>query len=188
MGLLNFLRKLKRSETEARLLILGLDNSGKTTILKKLSEEDISHITPTQGFNIKSLNHGDFKLNVWDIGGQKSIRPYWRNYFESSDAIIYVIDSADRRRMEETGIELQALLEEEKLAGIPLLIFANKQDLLNSLTAAELTKGLNLHAIRDRTWQIFACSGKDGSGLQAGMEFLVQELNEKFKMKGKVKA
>mmetsp|Transcript_33009 Transcript_33009/g.47702 ORF Transcript_33009/g.47702 Transcript_33009/m.47702 type:complete len:91 (-) Transcript_33009:34-306(-) len=90
--------------------------------------------------------------------------------------------------MEETGIELQALLEEEKLAGIPLLIFANKQDLLNSLTAAELTKGLNLHAIRDRTWQIFACSGKDGSGLQAGMEFLVQELNEKFKMKGKVKA
>jgi hypothetical protein len=69
MGLLDFLRKLKRPETEARLLILGLDNSGKTTILKKLSEEDISNITPTQGFNIKSLVHGDFKLNVWDIGG-----------------------------------------------------------------------------------------------------------------------
>jgi ADP-ribosylation factor-like protein 3 len=71
MGLLDFLRKLKRPETEARLLILGLDNSGKTTILKKLSEEDISHITPTQGFNIKSLTHGDFKLNVWDIGGTR---------------------------------------------------------------------------------------------------------------------
>ncbi len=69
MGLLNFLRKLKRTETEARILILGLDNSGKTTILKKLSEEDITHITPTQGFNIKSLVQGDFKLNVWDIGG-----------------------------------------------------------------------------------------------------------------------
>ena len=56
--------------------MLGLDNSGKTTILKKLSEEDISHIMPTQGFNIKSLMHEGFKLNVWDIGGQKSIRPY----------------------------------------------------------------------------------------------------------------
>ncbi len=69
MGLLDFLRKLKRPETEARLLILGLDNSGKTTILKKLSEEDITQVTPTQGFNIKSLAHGEFKLNVWDIGG-----------------------------------------------------------------------------------------------------------------------
>ena len=69
MGLLNFLRSMKRTETEARILILGLDNSGKTTILKKLSDEDISHITPTQGFNIKSLVQGDFKLNVWDIGG-----------------------------------------------------------------------------------------------------------------------
>ena len=58
-------------------MVLGLDNSGKTTILKKLSEEDISHIMPTQGFNIKSLMQDGFKLNVWDIGGQKSIRPYW---------------------------------------------------------------------------------------------------------------
>ena len=70
--------------------MLGLDNSGKTTILKKLSEEDISHIMPTQGFNIKSLMHEGFKLNVWDIGGQKSIRPYWRNYFDQTDALVYV--------------------------------------------------------------------------------------------------
>jgi ADP-ribosylation factor-like protein 3 len=69
MGLLDFLRKLKRPETEARLLILGLDNSGKTTILKKLSEEDITQIAPTQGFHIKSLSHGEFKLNIWDVGG-----------------------------------------------------------------------------------------------------------------------
>lgn len=134
------------------MLVLGLDNSGKTTILKKLSDEDISTIMPTQGFNIKSLMHDGFKLNVWDIGGsfidliqsqiklillmlgQKSIRPYWRNYFDQTDALvscvvfelnpsifmrerfahlqIYVIDSADRRRIEETGVELQQLLDE----------------------------------------------------------------------------
>lgn len=154
MGLLTLLRKLKKvkirfkiglqsfyllshfflqSDHEARLLVLGLDNSGKTTILKKLSDEDITQIMPTQGFNIKSLMHDGFKLNVWDIGGQKSIRPYWRNYYDQTDALvsltcffyfcvhfylydfvikIYVIDSADRKRIEETGVELQQLLDE----------------------------------------------------------------------------
>ncbi len=70
MGLLSLLRKLKKNDNEARLLVLGLDNAGKTTILKALSEEDISHIMPTQGFNIKSLMRDGFKLNVWDIGGK----------------------------------------------------------------------------------------------------------------------
>ena len=104
MGLLSLLKKLKKNEKEARILILGLDNSGKTTILKRLSDEDISTITPTQGFNVKSLVQNDLNLNVWDIGGQKSIRPYWRNYFDHTDAQIYVIDSSDQKRMEETGI------------------------------------------------------------------------------------
>ena len=66
---------------------LGLDNSGKTTCLKKLSDEDISHISPTQGFNIKSLSQEGFKLNAWDIGGQKAIRAYWPNYFENTDVL-----------------------------------------------------------------------------------------------------
>ncbi len=105
--------------------MLGLDNSGKTTILKKLSDEDITHIMPTQGFNIKSLIRDGFKLNVWDIGGQKSIRPYWRNYYDQTDALIYVIDSADRRRMEESGVELQQLLDEERLSHVPLMVSAH---------------------------------------------------------------
>merc|ERR1712176_637452 len=117
----------------------GRDNAGKTTILKKMSEEDISTIMPTQGFNIKSLVQGDFKLNVWDIGGQQSIRPYWSNYFEASDALVYVIDSSDTRRLEESGQELKELLAEDKLGGIPLLIFANKQDLLQAVPADEIS-------------------------------------------------
>lgn len=120
---------------------------------------------------------GQFKLNVWDVGGQKSIRPYWRNYFDSTDAMIYVIDSADRRRMEETGIELQQLLEEDRLAGVPLLIFANKQDLLTALSPTEISEGLNLHSIRDRQWQILPCSAMNGEGLQEGFDFLLHELN-----------
>merc|ERR1712083_658573 len=144
MGLLSILKKMKKDEKEARILMLGLDNAGKTTILKKMSEEDISQIQPTQGFNIKSLQHGDFKLNVWDIGGQKTIRPYWSNYFESSDALVYVIDSSDTRRLEESGEELKELLAEEKLGSIPILIYANKQDLFQASPADEISATLEL--------------------------------------------
>lgn len=70
MGILDrLIRTMKRNDREVRIIILGLDNSGKTTIIKKLSNEDVQHITPTQGFNIKSLERGDFKMNVWDVGG-----------------------------------------------------------------------------------------------------------------------
>mmetsp|Transcript_11074 Transcript_11074/g.18107 ORF Transcript_11074/g.18107 Transcript_11074/m.18107 type:complete len:179 (-) Transcript_11074:370-906(-) len=175
MGLLTLLRKLKSTSSEFRILVLGLDNAGKTTILKKLSDEDITHIMPTQGFNVKSVQHEGIKLNMWDIGGQKTIRPYWRNYYESTDALIYVIDSADRRRIDETGMELNALLEEDKLAGTPLLIYANKQDLLTALPAKEIAESLNLHSIRDRKWQIQACSAKNGEGLTEGLEWLMKE-------------
>ena len=104
--------------------------------------------------------HDGFKLNVWDIGGQKSIRPYWRNYYDQTDALIYVIDSADRRRMEETGVELNQLLDEERLSQVPLLVMANKQDLLNALSPGEITTELGLNELRERTWQILPCSAK----------------------------
>jgi len=172
------IRKLKKTDREARLLVLGLDNAGKTTILKTLSEEDITHIMPTQGFNIKSITHEGFKLNVWDIGGQKTIRAYWKNYFDSTDALVYVIDSADRKRIKECGEELKSLLEEDKLAGIPLLIFANKQDLKHAIPAEELAEKLNLNMINDRMWSIVACSAKNNTGLQEGMEWMVQTINK----------
>jgi len=97
---------LKKTEKEVRILVLGLDNSGKTTILKSLSNEDISQISPTHGFNIKNLSHDGFKLNVWDVGGQKALREYWANYFDNTDALVYVIDSSDEKRLQESGLEL----------------------------------------------------------------------------------
>lgn len=91
-GLLSILRKLRAApEKELRLLLLGLDNAGKTTILKTLASEDITHITPTAGFNIKSVISDGFKLNVWDIGGQRKIRPYWKNYFENTDVLVIIV-------------------------------------------------------------------------------------------------
>jgi len=180
MGLLALLRKLKSTpDQELRILLLGLDNAGKTTLLKQLASEDITQITPTQGFNIKSVQSSGFKLNVWDIGGQRRIRPYWKNYFEHTDVLIYVIDSADRKRFEETGVELGELLDEEKLSGVPVLIFANKQDLLNAAPAAEIAEGLNLHSIRDRQWQIQPCSAFTSEGVKDGMEWMCKNIKRK---------
>lgn len=179
MGLLDMLRKLKKSDKELRVLLLGLDNAGKTTILKKLSDEEITHIMPTQGFNIKSLVQNGFKLNVWDIGGQKSIRPYWENYFDGTDCLVYVIDSSDEARVEETGEELNTLLEQDQLAGVPVLVFANKQDMDSSLTAKEILEALNLDNIRDRKWHIQACSAKTGDGVNDGMSWVLKTVADK---------
>merc|ERR1711924_554563 len=125
------------------------------------------------------MGHEGFKLNVWDIGGQKTIRQYWSNYFDSCDLLCYVIDSSDTRRLEESGQELRELLAEDKLGGVPLLVFANKQDLLNATPADEITEALALGSIADRTWTIQACSAKTGDGLQEGMEWIVGRCQEK---------
>ncbi|GAA5811556.1 ADP-ribosylation factor-like protein 2 [Mucor flavus] len=138
MGLLTILKKNRQNEKEMRILMLGLDNAGKTTILKRINGEAIDTISPTLGFNIKTLEHEGFKLNIWDVGGQKSIRSYWRNYFEQTDALIWVVDSADRLRLGDCKRELGLLLQEERLAGATLLVFANKQDISGALSEAEI--------------------------------------------------
>ncbi|RZB73454.1 Arf domain containing protein, partial [Asbolus verrucosus] len=166
-------------ERELRLLLLGLDNAGKTTILKTLASEDVTHITPTAGFNIKSVISEGFKLNVWDIGGQRKIRPYWKNYFENTDILIYVVDSSDKKRLEETGIELYELLTDDKLQDVPLLVYANKQDLPESLTAADLAQALGLPSIKDRPWQIQACTAVHGEGVREGMEWVCKSIKKK---------
>ena len=85
MGFHNLIKKYKQKECEVRILILGLDNAGKTTIVKKLKGEDVNTISPTLGFNIETLEFGGINLNIWDIGGQISLRAYWKNYFEETD-------------------------------------------------------------------------------------------------------
>ena len=160
-------------------MILGLDNAGKTTILRKLSDEDITTTTPTQGFNIKSVLHSGFKLNVWDIGGQKTIRPYWRNYYENTEALIYVVDAADRKRVDEAGYELNEILGEDKLATVPLLVFANKSDLLQAQSADDIAESLSLRRIvvfpalsrpriRMRAWGRVV--GRAGTGWSVGRQ------------------
>ena len=90
MGLLELLKSMKKTDEEAKLLILGLDNAGKTTILKNLSQEESTDTTPTQGFNVKAVISDSFKLNLWDIGGQEEIRQYWKYYFEKVSGLVSI--------------------------------------------------------------------------------------------------
>ncbi|CAM9379726.1 unnamed protein product [Lampetra fluviatilis] len=170
--------KISRFETVMREGRRGSQLHGAASIFSEGGEKEGIRM---RGFNIKSVQSQGFKLNVWDIGGQRKIRPYWRNYFENTDVLIYVIDSADRKRFEETGQELAELLEEEKLSGVPVLVFANKQDLLTAAPASEIAEGLNLHTIRDRVWQIQACSALTGEGVQDGMNWVCKNVNAKKK-------
>ncbi|XP_057804183.1 ADP-ribosylation factor-like protein 2 isoform X2 [Salvia miltiorrhiza] len=141
MGLLSIIRKIKRKEKEMRILMVGLDNSGKTTIVMKINGEDTSVISPTLGFNIKTMAYQKYTLNIWDVGGQRTIRSYWRNYFEQTDGLVWVVDSSDLRRLDDCKYELDNLLKEERLSGASLLIFANKQDIQGSLSPDEIAKG-----------------------------------------------
>lgn len=139
MGLLDLLKKLKKSDKEAKLLVLGLDNAGKTTLLRQLTKEDPEGTEPTQGFNVKTILHDGFKLNVWDIGGQKKIREYWVNYYDNVNGIVFVIDSSDEGRVKECKETFNYLMSEEKLEKVPILVFANKQDLEFSLKPDEVS-------------------------------------------------
>ncbi|CAG9859652.1 unnamed protein product [Phyllotreta striolata] len=176
MGFLTVLKKMKQKEKEMRILLLGLDNAGKTTILKRFNGEPINTISPTLGFNIKTLEHNGFKLNMWDVGGQKSLRSYWRNYFECTDGLIWVVDSADKRRLEDCKAELNTLLKEERLAGATLLVFANKQDLPGALGLDELRSVLELDDIKTHHWRIISCSAVTGENLLAGMDWVVSDI------------
>ena len=89
MGLLDLLKNFKKGG-DAKILVLGLDNAGKTTLLKNLSQEQVNNTEPTKGFNVKTLVHEKFNLNVWDLGGQQEIRQYWTYYFEKCDGIVKI--------------------------------------------------------------------------------------------------
>ncbi|MCJ1379483.1 ADP-ribosylation factor-like protein 2 [Xylographa soralifera] len=111
--MLSVLRKARLKDKEMRILMLGLDNAGKTTIVKRIMNEDITTVSPTLGFIIKTIDYEGYKLNIWDVGGQKTLRSYWRNYFEKTDALIWVVDATDRIRIHDCKDELAGLLLEE---------------------------------------------------------------------------
>lgn len=119
--------------------------------------------SPTRifGFRFVSIN-----FEVWDLGGQTSIRPYWRCYYANTDAVIYVVDASDHERIGTSGAELKSMLDEEELKDAALLVFANKQDMGNALSAADISERLGLTELRDRQYSCFNLDGQFSSAVQ----------------------
>lgn len=170
-GLLSYFSGLFGTK-ERRILILGLDGAGKTTILYRLQVGEVVTTIPTIGFNVETVSYKNLKFQVWDLGGQTSIRPYWRCYYANTDAIIYVVDSMDKDRIGISKTELLTMLEEEELKKAILVVFANKQDLEGCLTVTEVANALGLATLKSRKYQIFKTSATKGEGLDEAMEWL----------------
>jgi ADP-ribosylation factor-like protein 1 len=134
---------------------------------------------PTIGFNVETVSYKNIKFQVWDLGGQTSIRPYWRCYYNQTQAIIYVVDSCDSDRLPTSREEFQALLDEEELKDAAILVYANKQDLPGALSDAEVAEGLGLTGMTTRQWAIFKTSAIKGEGLFEGLDWLSNALKNK---------
>ncbi|CAF1018729.1 unnamed protein product, partial [Adineta ricciae] len=160
-----------------RVLIMGLDASGKTTILYRLKLGETITTIPTIGFNVESVTYKRTDLTIWDVGGRDKIRALMRHYFANTQAIMYVIDANDRERLPEATEGLLKVLPEDELRGIPILIYMNKMDLKISLTQEELIKEMRLNDIRDRPWHVQPCSATHGDGLFEGLDWLMRAIN-----------
>merc|ERR1712194_61240 len=102
-------------KTEMRILMVGLDAAGKTTILYKLKLGEVVTTIPTIGFNVETVEYKNLSFTVWDVVGQDKIRPLWRHYYQGTNGLIYVVDSNDRDRVEDAREELTKMLNEDEM-------------------------------------------------------------------------
>merc|ERR1712146_373134 len=157
---------------DCRILMVGLDAAGKTTILYKLKLGEVVTTIPTIGFNVETVEYKNISFTVWDVGGQDKIRPLWRHYYQNTQGLIFVVDSNDRDRVGEARDELHRMLNEDELRDAVLLVFANKQDLPHAIMQAEITEKLGLQSLARRTWYIQSTCATSGEGLYEGLDWL----------------
>lgn len=177
MGLLvsSFIDEIvNRFRKPTSILILGLDNAGKTQVLYCMKlDHPISNTVPTLGFNLEEFQYKNLSIKAWDLGGQTKFRTMWHHYFEDVNGIIFVIDSQDRSRFADAKNELENLLNNEKLADVPFLVFANKQDLPEAAEITEIKRKFDweelskLHDIH-----IVACIASENHKINVGLDWL----------------
>nr|XP_046245228.1 ADP-ribosylation factor 1-like [Scatophagus argus] len=161
---------------QAQVLMLGLDGSGKTTLLYKLKYNESVVTVPTVGFNVETLetDRRSPGLTVWDVGGQKKMRPHWKHHYADTAGLVFVVDSWDQKRLDEARKELHRVLRYESLRGVPLVVLANKQDLQEALSPETLCLKLDLGTVCEgRAWFIQPCSATTGMGLEEGFRRIV---------------
>ncbi|XP_047967408.1 ADP-ribosylation factor-related protein 1-like [Salvia hispanica] len=182
-SLLDGLWKYAFSKMEFHVLILGIDKSGKTTLLEKLKSQYSNleglppdRIVPTVGLNIGRIEVSNTKLAFWDLGGQLALRSIWEKYYDEAHAVIYVVDAACPSRFEDSKSALEKALRHEDLQGAPVLILANKQDLEEAVSTDELAQYLDINKLDGRDFKFQAVSAFDGSGIKEGVNWLVDAM------------
>jgi len=175
---MGWIRTLLGSSKEMRILMVGLDAAGKTTILYKLKLGEVVTTIPTIGFNVETVEYKNISFTVWDVGGQDKIRTLWRHYYQNTDGLIFVVDSNDQDRFDDAKQELHKMLGEDELRDAVVLVFANKQDLPKAKTAAEITEKLGLSSMHSRKWYIQPCCATTGDGLYEGLDWLSSTLTK----------
>ncbi|KAL3281007.1 hypothetical protein HHI36_004231 [Cryptolaemus montrouzieri] len=163
---------------EYRILMIGLDGAGKTTILYKLKLGETITTIPTIGFNVETVQHKNIIFSVWDVGGQDKLRCLWRHYFQNTHGIIFVVDSSDVDRLKDSSIELRLILEEYELRNAVVLIMANKQDVPGAISTADIADLMKLHEIRNRKWYIQSTCALQMIGLNEGLNWLASEISK----------
>jgi len=166
------------STREMRVVMLGLDAAGKTTILYRLHMGEVLSTVPTVGFNVEKVQYKNVVFTVWDVGGQEKLRSLWKMYLSNSDALIYVVDSLDRERIGDARQEFQTIIKDPLMANSIILVFANKQDLRGAMSTDEVSEGLGLHDLRNRIWHIQGTCALRGEGLYDGLDWLASTLKQ----------
>jgi len=163
------------NKIDARIVMVGLDAAGKTTVLYKLKLNDVVTTIPTIGFNVERVEYKNLKMTIWDIGGQDRLRPLWRHYYENTNGVIFVVDSCDRTRVKIARDEIAKMMAEPALQGAKLCVFANKQDMPNALSGSELVDQLELRNLKTQ-WFVQPTSAVSGAGLYEGLDWLATVL------------
>lgn len=167
---------------EVNILVVGLNNSGKSTIINhfKNEEEKLTEIVPTVGFNVEKFRNQNVGFTAFDMSGQGRYRDLWEHYYKDCQGVVFVIDSSDRLRLVVVREELDLLLQHPDISGrrFPILFFANKMDVRDALSSVKIAAGLGLERILDKPWHICASNALTGEGLQEGVEWLTQQVRE----------
>eukprot|EP00758_Cryptobia_borreli_P017118 Tbor_TRINITY_DN6162_c0_g4::TRINITY_DN6162_c0_g4_i1::g.22432::m.22432 len=159
-----------------KVIIVGLNNAGKTTLVYALQLNKFVETNPTIGGTPEEITYKNMKFLAWDLGGQEQLRESWSLYYQSTDAVIFVVDSSEPQRFPIARKELHKILAAEELVDACILVFANKQDIPSSMSTAEVATALELGAVNDRSWTLQGCSAVTSQGLNEGMNWLVSKL------------
>jgi ADP-ribosylation factor protein 1 len=168
----------------ARVLLLGLDGAGKTTILYKVKLNENIVTIPTIGFNVETVTPcKGVTFTVWDVGGQNKIRPLWRHYFQNTQGLLFVVDSSDRDRIAESADELHSIVTDDSMRGVPVVVIANKQDLPNACSCGELADKLHLDRLSQtkNKWFIQSACAISGEGIYESMKQLSDMIKQEQK-------